>query len=85
MAFEATESEDEECGKDVRDGDALGQGVSVVERPFQHWQTNYSDGDIFQIHYENTMNSFVDVLEYFETRIARRNLPELTGKAKHIL
>ena len=32
---------------------------------------------------ENILNSFVHVLEYFETRIARRNLPELTGKAKY--
>ncbi len=32
---------------------------------------------------ENVMNSFVHVPEYFETRIARRNLPELTGKAKY--
>jgi hypothetical protein len=27
--------------------------------------------------------SFVTVLEYFETRMARRKLPELTGKAKY--
>jgi hypothetical protein len=32
---------------------------------------------------ENVMDSFVLVPEYFETRIARRNLPELTGKAKY--
>ena len=29
------------------------------------------------------MNSFVHALEYFRTRIAGRNLPELTGKAKY--
>ena len=28
---------------------------------------------------------FVSVLEYLETRVARGNLPELTGKAKYIL
>ncbi len=27
--------------------------------------------------------SLVCIPEYFETRIARRNLPELTGKAKY--
>ena len=32
---------------------------------------------------ENDLNSFVHVLEYFRTRIAGRNLPELTGKAKY--
>ncbi len=32
---------------------------------------------------ENALNSFVHAPEYFETRIARRNLPELTGKAKY--
>ena len=34
---------------------------------------------------ENQNNFFVVVLEYLETRIARGNLPELTGKAKYFL
>ena len=34
---------------------------------------------------ENTHDFFVSVLEYLETRIARGNLPVLTGKAKYIL
>ncbi len=32
---------------------------------------------------ENGFILFVIFLEYFETRMARRNLPELTGKAKY--
>ena len=34
---------------------------------------------------ENMIILSVIILKYFETRMARRNLPELTGKAKYSL
>ena len=44
-------------------------------------ETNATVGDSPVI--EIIVTLFVTVLEYFETRIPRRNPPELTGKAKY--